>query len=441
MPPAPSESTPPGRKPFYSGRAGHRNRSHQSAQHELGSDPSPKPPDHPLIPLGEAKMVGTQEGLSELIAKLRGAGRFAYDSEFIGELTYIPKLCLIQVATADTVALIDPIEKIDLTAFWELLCDRAVEKVVHAGAQDLEPAFRHLQRSPANIFDTQIAAGFISLAYPASLSKLVKGMTGVNLGKGLTFTHWDQRPLSPMQLRYAADDVRYLLAVRERIGQRLAELGHEEWAKEECLELCDPEQFRFDPDRQCRRARGASSLSASGLAILRELMIWRNDAARTHDVPPRSFVRDEVLVDLSRNPPKSVDKLGKVKGLPRPVELAHGKEIVEAIAKAAATPNHQIPALRQYEETPAEKFRSDGLWAAVEVLSLGRGIDPNLVSSRQEISQLYRYLAGNGPEPEIRLLKGWRMEAIGKPLLAMVQNGHIAQITWHEGQMRVRMPE
>jgi ribonuclease D len=134
---------------------------------------------------------------------------------------------------------------VDLTPFWELLCDPAVEKIVHAGDQDVEPVVRHLNRSPANFFDTQIAAGFCALPYPVSLSKLVMELTGAKLGKGLTFTHWDQRPLSPMQLRYAADDVRYLPAVRAELGRRLEKSHHAGWAKEECEALCDASQYRF----------------------------------------------------------------------------------------------------------------------------------------------------------------------------------------------------
>src|SRR5205807_5496793 len=124
---------------------------------------------------------------------------------------------------------------------------------VHAGSQDLEPVFRHIKCPPANVFDTQIACGFIGMSYPVALGKMVREIVGVPLGKGLTFTHWDQRPLSPMQLRYAADDVRYLIAAREEIGRRLEALGHAQWAAEECRTLREPTLYQFDPDHQYRR--------------------------------------------------------------------------------------------------------------------------------------------------------------------------------------------
>src|SRR2546429_5307772 len=221
-PGTPSSSDKP-RKSGYS-RSMHRSRSHESA-HAEESGPEAKIPQHPLIPRNAADLVTTQQALESLIADLRAAGRFAYDSEFIGELTYRPKLCVIQVASAQRVSLIDPLAEIDLSNFWELICDPSIQKIVHAGSQDVEPVVRHIGKEPANLFDTQIAAGFAGLSYPIALSRLVMEICGAKLGKGLTFTHWDQRPLSTMQPRYAADDVRYLPAVHDAIARQLPALG------------------------------------------------------------------------------------------------------------------------------------------------------------------------------------------------------------------------
>src|SRR4051812_39167381 len=217
-------------------RARHRAQSHDSA-HAESADSAGPPPEHPLIPRGAAPLIATDAELEKLIEHLRASGSFAYDSEFIGELTYIPKLCLIQVATAERVALIDPLAKIDLNPFWMAICDPSIEKIVHAGEQDVEPVIRLTGKKPANLFDTQIAAGFAGMAYPVSLSKLVNELVGARLGKGLTFSHWDQRPLSAVQMRYAADDVRYLPALRAELGRRIDALGHSEFAREECAEL------------------------------------------------------------------------------------------------------------------------------------------------------------------------------------------------------------
>jgi len=330
------------------------------------------------------------------------------------------------------VALIDTLGTLDLTPLWHLLCDETVEKIVHAGQQDIEPVFRNVNRRAANIFDTQISAGFIGLAYPVALSKLVQQMIGVRLGKGLTFTHWDQRPLSAMQLRYAADDVRYLLAVRAAIGDELQKLGHAEWAAQECQALCDPAQYGFNPSTHYLRIRGATALPPRGQAILKELTIWRDKWARHHNVPPRSFLRDDVLLDLARSPVKSVEKLGRVKGLPRPVEQEHGAEIVAATAAALELPAEKLPAVRDFEPTPKQRFGADALWSAVQCLCAGRKIDPNLVSSRQEIGELYRSEAGSSDSSEAHLLQDWRREAIGNTVLDLLAGKTCLELNWSD---------
>ncbi len=432
---SPGEHQPKQPRRGYS-RADHRARAHEDA-HSDAPLPPENTPDLPLVPKGAAPLLTTDSELAELITHLRAVGSFAYDSEFIGELTYHPKLCVLQVASAERVALIDPLASINLTPFWELLCDASVEKIVHAGDQDIEPVVRHLNRAPQNFFDTQIAAGFCGLPYPVSLSKLVGELIGAKLGKGLTFTHWDQRPLSAMQLRYAADDVRFLPAVRAELGRRLDKNGHANWAREECEALCEPSQYRFDPNTQYLRVKGAGSLQPRNLAVLRELTTWRDGAARQHNLPPRAFLKDEILIDLSRNPAKSVEKLDRVRGLPRPVEHAHGAEIVEATQRGWATPSNDLPPQRTNEQTPTERFRSDALWAAAQAICAGNLVDPAIVTSRQEMADFYHAIVTKKDLSELKLMNGWRREALGEPLKKLVNESGNLALTWSEGSLRL----
>jgi ribonuclease D len=373
--------------------------------------------------------------LTALISELRAAGQFAYDSEFIGELTYHPKLCLLQVASAARVSLIDPLAELDLSAFWELLCDPSVEKIVHAGAQDIEPVVRHIGKEPANLFDTQITAGMAQIAYPIALSKLVMEITGARLGKGLTFTHWDQRPLSAMQLRYAADDVRYLPAVRDAIGKRLDRLGHTEWARQECAAMCDASQYVFDPQSAYLRIRGASGLPPQGLAILRELTIWRDQAARQEDVPPRAMLRDDILLDMARNPVKSVEKLNRVRGLPRPIESEHGQALVDATLRALSLPRTAMPETKNYEPSPTERFGAESLWAAAQAICAAQGIDPALATTHSEIADLHRRLRKNESTDDLHVMQTWRADALGKPLLQLVHGNQSFGFSWKDGSL------
>ena len=430
----------PSRRRRYS-RADHRARSHESAHAEGAGDDgaaaeSHPRAHHPLVTHAAPDLITTDGQLGELLNHLREAGSFAYDSEFIGELTYFPKLCLVQTATSQRVALIDPLAGVDLRPFWELVADASVEKVVHAGQQDIEPVFRHIRQMACNVFDTQVSAGLAGLPYPLSLSKLVQELAGARLGKGLTFTHWDQRPLSAMQLRYAADDVRYLPRVRAELGARLEALRHAAWAAEECASLCDPGLYRFDPETSYQRVRGAPSLQPRNLAVLRELTVWRDAAAREHDVPPRAFLKDEILLDLSRSPVKSVDRLDRVRGLPRPVEKAHGATIIEATLRAMSTPVPDLPAGRDIEPMPTERFRSDALWAAAQVICAGRSIDPALVLSRQDGGELYRALASRQELGDLRVMKGWRREALGERLVGLYEGTIRMSVGWSDGSLR-----
>jgi ribonuclease D len=393
----------------------HRARNHQSAHAEEAGEET-QTIDHPLVPRGKADVVVTTDALQQLCNSLRAAASFAYDSEFIGEQSYIPKLCLIQVASPTQVTLIDPLAGLDLTPFWRLICDASVEKIVHAGQQDVEPVFRLVGAPPANIFDTQIAAGFIGLPYPLSLLRLVHELVGVRLGKGLTFTSWDQRPLSSQQLRYAADDVRYLPAARAELRRRLEASGHAAWAAEECGHLCRGSPSRFDPDESFLKIRGAAGMEARNLAVLRELAIWRDSAARAADVPPRTFLRDEVLVGLAKSPATSAERLSRVRGLPRSVESEHGAQIVGATQKALSLPRDQWPQAAQFEPTPREKFQCDALWAAAQHACFGKQIDPNLVASRQDITDLRRAVIAGEDLNEHRLMQGWRRAAVGEKL-------------------------
>lgn len=389
----------------------------------------------PLISRAPGQLITRQRDLDDLLARLLHAGSFAYDSEFIGEASYAPKLCLIQIATTTEIALVDPLADLRLDDFWKLLADPAVEKIVHAGQQDIEPVVRFTGRTAARIFDTQIAAGFAGLPYPVALSKLVLEMVGAKLGKTMTFTQWDARPLSHTQLRYAADDVRYLPALRHELGARVEARRHSARAAAEFDALCEPTQYRFDPDRYIHRVRGSGSLTPAQLRILRELVIWRDDAARRADVPARAYLKDEVLIDLCRSPAKTRDKLAKVRNLPRPVEVHEGDAIIAATMRGlAAPPLTGLPDDRDLEPSPTWKFQADALWSACQAHCHAHGIDPQLVTSRQEIGRLAYALAAGKPVPhDVSLLTGWRKDFIGDLLHAMLGPGGELRIRWQNG--------
>jgi ribonuclease D len=168
--------------------------------------------------------------------------------------------------------------------------------------------------------------------------------------------------------------------------------------------------------------------------VLRELTIWRDAVARKHDVPPRAYLKDEILLDMSRSPVKSVEKLDKVRGLPRPVEHEDGPEIVAATLRGLAVPTSNLPASRTVEPSPAERFRVDSLWAAAQVICAGQSIDAALVTSRNEIGEFYRAMTNGG---DVASLQGWRREALGEPLAKLMRGETQFGLEWKDGTLSV----
>jgi ribonuclease D len=399
-------------------RRRHRQAHHESAHADDASFQAV--PDHLSgVPRGKALLIERDAQLAGMLDAIRAAGVFAFDTEFIGESSYRPQLCVLQVATSDTIWLVDPIAGVDCMPIFELICDPSIAKTVHAGEQDLEQVHRATGKLPANVLDTQIVSGFAALGYPVALAKLALELAGVMMHKGFTFTDWTQRPLSASQLRYAADDVRYLPMLRRELDATLDSLGRSAWARRECDERIARLAETSRAEHQWKRVRGANTLDGRGVNILKRLVSWRDASARTADLPVRTFLKDEVLIDLSRKPPSAIDRMSNIKHLPRPVIEQHGRAILDAIQQGKADPIDRLD-----DETPeprlSEKFRIDTIWSALQLHCQQAGIDPALVTSRQEVGDFVRQ-TDPARRDEHRLLQGWRREAAGLKLVELVR--------------------
>jgi ribonuclease D len=417
------------------GRPSRRAEGHDAAQEAAELEPDHSVPEHPLIPAGTPELIETPEDLADLVEHVRAVGSFAYDTEFIGEETYHPRFCLIQIATGERLALVDPLADLDVTSVWELVADPECETIVHAGQQDLEPVVRFLDRSPAAIFDTQIAAAFVDRPYPLGLRQLVEEFVGLRLGKALTFTRWDRRPLSKVHLRYAANDVRYLPAVRAALDEELGRLGHRAWARAECDSMCRADLYRFNPDARLTRILGTHQLKPRKTALLRELIILRNKISVAQDQPPRTLLKDEVLVRLARNPARTPDEVGAVKGMPWPVAEAHGQRILDITERVLALPSEDLPRKRGGVETPTDRVRIDSLWALVSAYCLGRAISPALVGNRARVAEYYFQARAGTLDGDCAIIQGWRGELVGAMLETLRQGGGNVSLRWGDERL------
>ena len=352
--------------------------------------------------------ISTYEDLSALCARARGFSAVAIDTEFLRERTYHAKLCLVQIATPDECAVIDPLAIDDLSPLADLMADVDTLKVFHACSQDMEVLNHALGVCPAPIFDTQVAAGFLGERAQCSYHNLVHSFCGVSLPKTESLTDWSRRPLSPQQIEYAVDDVRYLIDAYRTIESKLHSLGRTAWVRDEIRPLADPAHYRTDPRAAFKRVKRVNACTRRQLAVARELAAWREQRAETRDVPRKWVMSDEVLLALCKRAPKTIEDFRAVRGTEqlsaRDVEVA-----LDAIARGRRCPADNLPSVGRAHRTPAPELESviDLMYALIRLVSERSGVATSLIISRDG---LLDYIDCPERSP---LREGWRFELVG----------------------------
>jgi ribonuclease D len=374
----------------------------------------------------EEVVVNTPEQLAACCADLAACPQIGMDTEFVGEDTYHPRLCLVQVATPARLYVIDPLSAGPLDAFWKLVIDPGRLVVVHAGREEVRLCRLWGGSPPGNLFDLQLAAGLTDLSYPLSHGNLVREVLGVQLTKGETLTEWRHRPLTPEQVRYAFDDVRYLLALWQRVSERLAKLGRTEWAKEEFDRLVATVSPEDTVSEKWRKLRGLGSLDRRRLAVVRGLYLWREEVAERLNRPARTIVRDDLLVEIARRNPTRERDLHVVRGLPR----RDLEAIIRVVAEARALPAEQLPIAAEREQDPPQVgLVNSVLLAALGDLCSRLRLAPNLAASSTDVKLLVRARLAGAPLPNDSLLTyGWRRQHILPDLLALLEGRRALRI-------------
>jgi ribonuclease D len=388
--------------------------------------------EHSLVPRGEARLITTTADLEAEIAHVREKGVFAYDTEFIGEESYWPKICVVQLATTERVVLVDAFALPDLTPILELVADPTILTIVHAGTQDLEPVRRLLGKEPANTLDVQVAAAFAEMPWPAGLEKLVERFAGHKLSKGHTFTNWDARPLSASQLRYAADDVRYLPLVWERLRAELERRGTLAWAMREC-EQSSKIPARFDEESQIRRTMKSWPMKPAQIPTLRLMTRLRDEIARKEDLPHRVVMPDETLAEIVRQRPVSVQQLSSVRGLPKRFAQKYGDVIAQAVDEGGKMPPEKLAHGKVTEETGADRAAIDAIVAILGARCMAMGLAPTMVATRGDISRWWMSRATQSPQALFEP-GDWRVDAVGNWVESFLRGEASVSIAWKDGR-------
>lgn len=354
--------------------------------------------------------------LEDYCRELRAAGEFGFDTEFIGERTFFPELCLIQLCGAGKVALVDPTAVRDLSPVGVLLADHEIIKYCHAGEQDI--AIMHqCGFTPRSVFDTQLMAGLLGYVYPISYARLVEQICSVELDKSHTYSAWDRRPLARAQLAYAADDVRYLPAVYNTLRERIEKRDRTAWMKELCDEELREAVEPPNPGDLWMKIKAPRSMTRRQLGVLRELTAWRHQLAYEHDTPVRAFLTDAAIRDIAKLMPGNMAQLSRIEGISSQELHSYGPFILDLIRTMQVCPMDQLPeALQEAKEAPELGQYVERVWAAAQMICLGQNVATGLVTSQASMAQwAAKKMAGERPTDH-PIMRGWRRECLGGPL-------------------------
>jgi len=363
-------------------------------------------------------LVTTDAALERVIEQVLGSARYALDTEFHRERTYWPRVALVQISweagpdRPAPVALIDPLA-VDIGPLRAVLAGPAT-MVAHAAEQDLEVLDRACGQGPGRLFDTQVAAAFAGLG-SASLGALSVRYLDREVPKGDRLTDWSRRPLTSSQLRYAASDVDRLLDLADCVEADLRRAGRLSWAEEECEVLRRRAATPADPRRAWWKLRDARQLRGPSRGVAQELSAWREQRARTVDLPVRTVLPDLALQSIAHMPPANAAALRRVRGLEeRHLRAGVVEELLAAVERGRALSESEL-VLPPAEEVPKE-LRPAVALAMAWVAQVGRDerIDAAVLATRGD---LVSFLRG---DPTSRLATGWRNAMLGVPLQRLV---------------------
>lgn len=363
--------------------------------------------------------ISTYEELSAFCERAARFNAIAVDTEFLRERTYHPRLCLVQVATPDECVVIDVIAIDNLAPLAILMRDEGTVKVFHACSQDMEVLNYTLGALPAPIFDTQIAAAFLGERMQTSYNGMVHAFCGVTLPKSESLTDWSRRPLTPEQIEYALDDVRYLIKAYDVIMERLDKSGRASWVLDEIKPLTDRSHYVVDRRVAFKRVKRVNSLTRRQLAVARELAAWREARAEYSNIPRKWLMSDEVLIALSKRPPHDAASLRRVRGTEQ-LSDADVAGALSVIARGESCPADKYPFIARTHKPASPELESviDLMYALIRLVGERSGVATAMIASRDD---LVDYVDHPQDSP---LREGWRFELVGT-LIDDLLNGDI----------------
>ena len=368
--------------------------------------------------------IDSEDALQKFCGEVENSAWLAVDTEFEREKTFFPELCLVQVANETTTGIIDPLAMDNLDCLYDLLFRESITKVFHSARQDLEIFFNLHGRVPQPLFDTQLAAPLLGYDDQIGYANLVAQVLGVNLSKAHTRTNWKRRPLQTAQLQYAADDVIYLGEIYTQLLQQLESRGRLSWLEDDFNKLSDPQLYLPDVDKVWTRHRGAKKLRGAKLCALQHLCAWREQRARSQNLPRSWFMKDDLLLNIAQLQPRTESELKDIKGISERLVRKHKDEILRVLNEAQERePQKPEQEAQRKPLNNKEEAKVDVLYGIVRMIADENHLHPNTLAPRREIEKLVR------EDPQSLLLKGWRAQMIGESLSEFLAGKSTLQFT------------
>ena len=375
--------------------------------------------------------ISNRESFRAFIERASSSSFLAIDTEFLREKTYYAKLCLLQIATENEVAIIDPFKVGSLTPLAALFEDEAIVKVFHACDQDIEILYHEIGVAPKPLFDTQVAAALLGHPKQVGYGALVHSICGVTLKKADSFTDWSVRPLSDSQIKYAVDDVIYLAKMYGPIVEKLEKAGRLSWLKHDFDELCDPARFTVDPRKRFRHLKRGNQLTRKQLSAARELAAWREQRAESRNIPRKWVMTDEQIVEICKRESRTIDDLFLVRGVREKLSTRDAREVVALLCKGMDLPEDEWPTTGRSDRSERNVDVEVGLMGALlHLRAREAGVAPQAIASTSDLAALAR-----GHKEDNELLRGWKYELVGKEFERLL--GGKISLSFNKGKLVV----
>lgn len=345
-----------------------------------------------------------------------------FDTEFIGEKRFYTLICLIQVSTKHGYYLIDPLALDDeaLQPFLDMITDPGIVKITHAGDNDYRLLYQQFGLVPQNVFDTQVAAGFIGHRYPTSFGKLVEAEVDVSLGKGSAVTDWTRRPMSPKQVKYALNDVIYLRDLYDTICEKLEANGRHDWALEECNLMASEDYYYRHPHHEFLNSNLARSSRTKEKVFLLRLYAWRREQAEQKNYSKEMILSSKILGQLIRGVKGGMGSMRDNRRLPTKTVNRFGEMFVEMYNRPATDEETALAGQvkRRSQEDEEDDMLVELLYLIMKHRAAEAGISHSLVMPRNSIRKMK-------DDPEVRrsiIGSGWRRELLGQDYIDWIKN-------------------